>query len=218
MTVTTEPTDRETLPGRIHRWLRRRFIRTVMRGTRYADRHERFDLAYRLSDPWKMHSSREQTRFAATNAIIEREFGRVGRILELGSGEGHQSEHLAQLCDELHGIEPSARAVERARERLPRSRFDVGDLFAQPWLEETGRYDLVVGCEMLYYIADLPRLLSTVSRLGHGCLFTYLERAEELDAPLAAMPGAGHDVIEAEGERWKAVWWRSGLAGRRSAD
>ena len=198
----------QLLPRRLRRWL----LRRALRGTPFADRHERFDIAYRLTDPWSMNRPREQARFRRTNEIIEREFGHVGRLLELGCGEGHQSLYLAELCDSLHGIDPSERAVERARRLLPQSRFDAGDLFAQPWVGERDRFDLIVGCEMLYYVADMGQMIEALERLAPACLVTFLDRADELHEALADRPGAGNELIEAEGTRWRAVWWRRAAA------
>ena len=195
---------------RAGRWIRRKLVRAALRGTHYSDQHSRFDIAYRFSNPWSMDSKREQARFAATNAILEREFGHVGRLLELGCGEGHQSEHLARLCDQLHGIDPSERAIARAAKRLPAAQFGAGDLFAQPWVAEQDRFDVVVGCEMLYYVADVPALLKTISTLAPACLVTYLARADELDDLLAAIPGVQFSDIESEGVHWRAAWWQRG--------
>ena len=74
---------------------------------------------------------REQSRFIQTNALIEARIGRVETILELGSGEGHQSEHLSRLCRRLDGVDVSARAVQRAQEKLPNCRFGVGEVTAR---------------------------------------------------------------------------------------
>jgi len=205
--------DRPGPLGRARRWLRRKLVRAALRGTHYADQHDRFDIAYRFKNPWSMDSRREQGRFQGTNAIIEREFGHVGRLLELGCGEGHQSEHLARLCGQLHGLDPSARAIQRARRRLPAAQLSVGDLFAQPWVGEHDRFDVVVGCEMLYYVADVPALLDTITRLAPACLVTYLARADELDGLLGGRPNVSFSDIRCEGVHWRAAWWRRDSGG-----
>src|SRR5580700_10350985 len=100
-----------------------------------------------------MRSAREQARFEWTNQVIGDHLAPLGTILEVGCGEGHQSQYLARQSGELYGIDVSARAVDRARQRCPAGNFAVGDPFtlgsAMP-----DRYDLVAACEVLYYVKD----------------------------------------------------------------
>ncbi|MGH6645240.1 MAG: hypothetical protein ACRED3_21350, partial [Bradyrhizobium sp.] len=70
---------------------RRSWMKYALRGVGPNDNFERLDLAYSIEDPWNMNSPGEIARFEATNRIIEREFGRVGSLLELGCGKGHQT-------------------------------------------------------------------------------------------------------------------------------
>src|SRR5690606_18167780 len=73
----------------IDRIRRRVWMRYTMRNGGRDD-PRRFDMAYRIPDPWGMSAPGEQHRFEATSAIISREFGRVGSLLEVACGEGHQ--------------------------------------------------------------------------------------------------------------------------------
>src|SRR3546814_1302193 len=100
-------------------------------------------MAYKLGDPWNMESRLEQARFVATNAVVARAFGRVGTLLEVGCGEGHQTRVLDELADEVYGIDVSPTAVERARERVPKAHFAATDIHGQPWGDQPGRFDLV---------------------------------------------------------------------------
>ncbi len=155
-----------------------------------------------------MAGEREQFRFRETNRLIEAAFGRVGSILEIGCGEGHQSEHLMRLCDRLTGIDVSAKAIARARERLPRGQFEVASLAESRLARSSGPFDLVVAAEVLYYMADVPRCLDTMAEVGRTCFVTYYQRhAERLDQ---LMPhGAGRGEFSQGDTLWVARWWRN---------
>ena len=99
--------------------LREYWVRWALRGVHYADRAGKLDLLYVVEDPWRMESAREQARFAWTNGLIAAEFSPLETMLEIGSGEGHQSQHLSRLCARHFGIDVSARAVRRALRRRP---------------------------------------------------------------------------------------------------
>ena len=90
-------------------------MKYALRGVGGSDNIRRLDLAYYVEDPWNMDSDRESRRFQATNRIIEHNFGRVGSLLELGCGEGHQTQYLARLSDQQYGIDVSAQSG-RARD------------------------------------------------------------------------------------------------------
>ena len=206
----------QKLKTRLRERARRTWMKYALRGIRQNDAHEGLDLAYRVTDPWHMNAAREQFRMAETNRVIQARLGeRVGSVLEIGCGEGHQSEHLARVTDALTGLDVSSRAVERARVRVPSATFVAGDLFAQPWAEERGRFDLVTACEVLYYMSDMPRFLHAIDQLGGACLVTYFAPAGRLcEAPVMAMPGAKQVRFRHEDTEWVAAWW-TGAARRR---
>lgn len=189
---------------------RRSWMKYALRGVGGNDNFERLDLAYSIEDPWNMDSPTEQARFERTNAIIEREFGRVGSLLELGCGEGHQSAYLARVADHVHGLDVSAKAVERARLRLPQARFEATDLFGQPWKPEGGRFDLVTACEVLYYMGDIDRSLARMSELGRACLVTaFAPAARRVGPHLERIDGLRKDWFWHGGTVWLAAWWRN---------
>jgi predicted TPR repeat methyltransferase len=194
---------------------RRTWMKFAMRGVRQSDAHARLELAYKINDPWHMDAAREQFRFVETNRVIEAHLGaRFGRALEIGCGEGHQSEHLARLADKLTGIDVSPTAVERARRRVPPAEFVAGDLFAQPWASDRGRFELVTACEVLYYMSDMPRFLGAMDELGGACLVTYFAPAARLcEAAVMAMPDARQLRFRHGETEWVAAWWRG--AARR---
>lgn len=186
--------------------------RYAMRGIGANDNHAGLDKLYALPDPWGMTTAREQSRFEQTNAVIAAHAGRVGTLLEIGSGEGHQSEHLTQLCDQLYGLDVSDRAVERARERLPAARFGVGEITALPWAPpEGGKYDLVVACEVLYYLSDIGKAVEAMSTLGRACLVTFFcPSARRVAEHLQDLPGVRRGWIYHDPYAWLWAYWEPG--------
>lgn len=183
--------------------------RYAMRNISSNDNHAGLDKLYALPDPWGMTTEREQSRFRQTNEVIASLVGKVDTLLELGSGEGHQSEHLALLCQRLDGLEVSERAAARARERLPQCRFGVGEMSALPWaLPQGGRYDLVVACEVLYYFSDIRQTVETMSRLGRSCLVTFFApSARRVAQHLEAIPGMQRGWIYHDPYAWLWAYW-----------
>lgn len=188
---------------------RRLWMKYALRGVGGSDNHSRLDLAYSMEDPWNMESALEQARFEATNRIIGQAFGRVGSLLEIGCGEGHQTRYLAQVSDQQYGIDVSAQAVERARLRLPSAQFAAADLFQQPWGEQRHRFDLVTACEVLYYLSDPAATLERMRHLGRNGLVTFFSPACGRIGPhLDRIPGLHKDWIYHGGTSWLVGWWQ----------
>ena len=180
--------------------------RFVFRAVDFSDNEEAFRTAYIVPDPHNLKSAQAAYRFARTNQIIQENFGRVHRLLEIGCAEGRQSQHLMQLCDTLHGIDVSPRALSRARERCPTCQFSCENIFS---IRES--FDLVVAAEVLYYMSDIPAVINHMNTVGSHCLITYYEPyADRLDRYFADIPGARGEVLQYKNTRWKAVWWKSG--------
>ena len=200
--------------GALASFFRRRWRRLNLRGVERADAHLRLELLYRLSDPWNMESERERFRFIETSRILRRELvapaERVDSILEIGCGEGHQSEHLAPLCRSLTGIDISGTAVRRARRRLPGATFESGDLLARPWVAERRRFDVVTAFEVLYYMKDMARMLEVMSALGRSCIVSYYEPSASIVEPqLAALRLDGRESFRHGDVEWRVAWWRN---------
>jgi len=186
---------------------RRLWMKYALRGVGGSDNHSRLDLAYNVEDPWNMDSALEQARFQATNRIIEENFGRVGTLLEIGCGEGHQTQYLARLSDQQYGIDVSAHAIARARLRLPQAHFAATDLFNLPWPDQ--RFDLITACEVLYYLSDPAATLQRMRQLGRSGLVTFFAPASGRIGPhLDAIPGLHKDWIYHGGTSWLVGWWR----------
>lgn len=188
---------------------RRLWMKYALRGVWGSDNHARLDLAYRMEDPWNMDSALERARFEATNLVIERAFGKVGSVLEIGCGEGHQTEWLARLSERQYGIDVSPHAVQRAQARLPQAQFAAVDLFRQPWGEQRHRFDLVTACEVLYYLGDPAATLERMRHLGRNGLVTFFAPACGHVGPhLEKIPGLHKDWIFHGGTVWLVGWWR----------
>jgi trans-aconitate methyltransferase len=190
--------------------LRDYWMRLALRRVHYADRSDKLDLLYAIEDPWRMSSAQEQARFAWTNELIEAEFNRPNAILEIGCGEGHQSQHLSRICDQLYGIDVSARAVRRAARRCPDGKFAAGDPFTFRLTDMPAPVDLAVACEVVYYVKDVPAFLARLSTLGHACLVTYYQgQAPMLDPSFAALAECRRARFEFGATEWNAIWWRN---------
>ena len=189
---------------------RRSWMKFALRGVGGNDNFERLDLAYTLEDPWNMDSPTEQARFEATNRLIEREFDHVDTLLELGCGEGHQTACLARVATRTFGLDVSAKAIERARMRLPQAQFAAADVFHQPWAGEVERFDLITAFEVLYYLGDVEATLARMSQLGRACMVTIFAPAARRVGPhLERIPGLRKDWIWHGGTVWLVAWWRN---------
>jgi 2-polyprenyl-3-methyl-5-hydroxy-6-metoxy-1,4-benzoquinol methylase len=196
---------------RLETAVRRAWMKYALRGVRQNDAHDRLERAYLMPDPWKLDSDQERHRFAETNRHISKAFGKIDTLLEIGCGEGHQSQVLSQVCNHLTGIDVSATAVGRARKRVPGAEFAAGDLFAQPWVSQPEIFDVVVACEVLYYLSDVPRTLDAMERLSRvGCLVTYFAPAERKIGPaVSARRGVQRDSFRFGETEWTVAWWRA---------
>ncbi|MGV8930552.1 MAG: class I SAM-dependent methyltransferase [Luteimonas sp.] len=186
---------------------RRLWMKYALRGAG-NDNHERLDLAYRVADPWNMDSALEQARFAATNACIESAFGHVGSVLELGCGEGHQTQYLARVSDRQYAIDISPQAIQRASQRVPSAQFAATDVFHLPWADMTSRFDLVTACEMLYYLRDPAATIERMRVLGRNGLVTFFAPACGRIGPhLERIPGLHKEWFYHGKTAWLVGWW-----------
>jgi SAM-dependent methyltransferase len=201
----------EEFRRKANRVLRRQWLKYTLRNVTNNDNHAGLERIYTIPDPWSLDSPREHVRFEATNRLIKRNFGDLGDVLEIGSGEGLQSSYLRQICTNLHGIDVSPTAVARARRRLPDVHFESGDLFHQDWLKQRDRrFDLVVACEVLYYIADLEATLAEMNRLGDACFVSFFTgEAYKLCARMDRIEGVHKDWYHFDGITWLFAWWKN---------
>jgi 2-polyprenyl-3-methyl-5-hydroxy-6-metoxy-1,4-benzoquinol methylase len=162
-----------------------------------------------MRDPWTINSIREKYRFSHTNDVIIKEFGWPESILEIGCGEGFQSIELAKICDHLHGLDISERAVKRAKRRYTKGQFNVGDIFTIPLGH---RFDLVTAFEVIYYPKDTAAFLSLMSALGRSCMVSYYGNPvveTRVANHIKTIPGSQFKIVDWADMHWTLAWWRT---------
>ncbi len=83
--------------------------------------------------------------------------GRVGRVLEVGSGTGFYVNRWLALGADVTGVDLTEVAVDRLRDRFPRARFvqaNIGESLTAPLDGERGSYDAVSAFDVLFHIID----------------------------------------------------------------
>jgi hypothetical protein len=212
--VTRNPEGTADLANKFSRFLRDLFVRATLRNVHYKDNHARIRALYSTTDPWNLASEKEGFRFHATNEAILEYIGRVDSVLEIGSGEGHQSLALMKVTKSLTGIDISAQAVNRAKERCPSAIFFASDTLDCARLPSNQRYTLATACEVLYYVKDVPTLLIELESLADWCLVTYyIRHAAKLDPLFLGIPDVKSRTFCYEDTTWKLHCWRSPRTG-----
>jgi SAM-dependent methyltransferase len=114
-----------------------------------------FEEMYRdFADPWHASTSEE---FASDKAVginllaRLRARGAVAKVVELGCGLGHYSARIAGLGLAVTGVDVSATAIEKARQRHPGPEFVVGGIDDYDLLRQR-RPDVIVMAEITWYV------------------------------------------------------------------
>ena len=142
-------------------------------------------------DPWKSASPRyryQRRKYEVLASLLPPR--RFGRALDLGSGLGLLSRHLAARADPVVGVDISPSAVARARALhadQPNVQFEAHDLLDLPRSFD-GSFDLVAVADVLYYVSPLndALLAATATRIadlltpGGACMMAnhYFFRAD----------------------------------------
>jgi len=127
---------------------------------------EEWDELYSSDDPYGYEGTEERARYEWTLAALEGR--RFARALELGCSVGVFTEMLAPQCDELVALDVSARALERAADRLgarPEVQLERG---AVPDDLPEGPFDLIVCSDVLAY--SVPDQVLVALRRIEGAL------------------------------------------------
>lgn len=90
----------------------------------------------------------------------------VTRVVEVGVGEGFLSGYLSERFPEKQftGLEPREEDLRALREKFERVDARVGSVYDLSVLEPP--YDLVMCCEVLEHLPDVPRALEQLGSLG----------------------------------------------------
>ena len=189
------------------RFIRERWLSWNLRRAASGDRAA-MNRLYSFRDPWGLNTPGEHFRFQETARIIrEKVRPSFGSILEIGCGEGLQTEYFASMGGHIQGVDPSENAIQRARRRgIGNASFEIGDLLAiQRRFEQ--RFDLVTACEVLYYLTDFEQAYQILNRLGRACVVTYYRGVfERLDSFFRDKLVASETIRGATCE-WRLVYW-----------
>ncbi|TWT57725.1 Mg-protoporphyrin IX methyl transferase [Thalassoglobus neptunius] len=190
----------------VHRIWRKAF----MSRTAFTKAYGRIRMLYSIEDPWQMSSPKEQHRFQETVRILSEVQPKYSSILELGCGEGHQSQFLGTLTDQLYGVDISPKAVERAAARCPEGKFQAGELEAVATMFNGQKFDLITACEVLYYTKDLAEILPTLQAMTHRLFVSnYKPRNEHMRAHFEGNGWRALDSISYEDVDWECRLWES---------
>jgi ubiquinone/menaquinone biosynthesis C-methylase UbiE len=169
----------------------------------------RWERLYATENPWRFDIPSEIHRFEETNRIIREMMDPPETILEIGSGEGDQTEWLLKLADRVQGVDISPTAIGRARSRFagnPKVSFRAGKL---PEIGVDEHFDLVTAFEIIYYVKDIPRALDMMDRLGQRRIVSvHWPQVRVLDEFLFPTRDASRQIITWEDKpRWLVAWW-----------
>lgn len=183
--------------------------RLMLRGTSFSGSYSKLRGLYLQSDPWQMSSAKEQYRFDETNRMLTELVPEFDSILELGCGEGHQSQHFSKLSKKLYGLDVSEKAVERAKDRCPTAHFAALELERMNDVFTEQKYDLITACEVLYYLPDIPAAVELLqSKTDFIFVSNYSERAKKMRPHFEAKNWHRLDNIEFEDTMWECHYWR----------
>jgi SAM-dependent methyltransferase len=134
------------------------------KGPMYQSRNE-WEGFYQEADPWGYVGRwlLERRRQEILRRIFK-EWGPYERALDLGSGEGIVTQHLAGHCRSLVSVEISGRALQRQQALLRGDgrHFVHADVFRVSFRPES--FDLVCGSEVLSYSHDRERVAAEWAR------------------------------------------------------
>jgi predicted TPR repeat methyltransferase len=169
------------------------------------------ELYARDRDPWGFASTDyERDKYRRTLAALGDR--RWARALEIGCSIGVFTRLLAVHCDELVGLDVSARALGLARERLAGASNVTLSLATFPEQMPAGPWDLVVCSEVLYYL-DADGFAVALARLEASLEGGASVLAVHWRPPTATYPLRGDEVHDQLTERL-ARWHR--FDGRRA--
>ncbi|HRE01375.1 MAG TPA: methyltransferase domain-containing protein [Ilumatobacteraceae bacterium] len=114
--------------------------------------------------------------------------GLTGEVLEIGFGTGHNLAHYPPSVSRIHAVEPSARSIELAAERIAASSAEVvvsGDDAQQLALADES-FATVVSTWSLCTIPDPDAAMAEIVRvLKPGGRFHFVEHGKSPDAKVA---------------------------------
>ena len=147
----------------------------------FADDYERFFTAY---DAWRYDQE------GHIPACLDRFDFKNKRVLEIGLGQGAESEQLIRRGARWSGLDLTAESVERVRARLelrdlPYDDLRQGSALGIPW--QDGSFDIVFSHGVLHHIPDIHTAQSEIYRVlqPHGSLIAMLYARRSLNYQLS---------------------------------
>lgn len=171
---------------------------------RISSRKERFEALFAEDpDPWNFEtSSYEREKRVRTIAALDGRRFRKG--LEIGCATGVLTKDLANICEQIVGIDVSERALSIARDSLrgrPNIDLRQGEI-PRDW--PAGTFDLIVLSEVLYFL-DEQEIKKSSARayrsLAPDGVVLSINWIGPTDLPLD-----GHEVVRLfeKADRWKS--------------
>ncbi len=112
-------------------------------------------------DPWKSYLPYRKKTFKQLLSLIQ--LAPHQSILEVGCAQGHFTEMLTQISDDVTAIDVSSAAVEQARKNVKGAKFYTSSLED---FDPHRRFDVIVCSEILCYIKDREQALGKLQELG----------------------------------------------------
>jgi SAM-dependent methyltransferase len=128
-----------------------------------------FDAFYGVIDPWQTRTIKNRNRIFKD---IASRYLKGKRVLELGCGEGYQTQLVFDVCSHVTGVDISQIAINRANGRkLSNATFMAADFIAVPF----AGFDAVTAIECVYYLseADQHHLFEKLARENSGKLLVF---------------------------------------------
>jgi SAM-dependent methyltransferase len=125
----------------------------------FGDDYEQFFTAY---DEWRYRQE------AHIPACLDRVDWRDRKVLEIGLGQGSESEQIIRRGGRWSGLDLTAESVDRVRARmairsLPHDDVKHGTALDIPWPDDT--FDIVFSHGVLHHIPDIRRAQSEIHRV-----------------------------------------------------
>jgi 2-polyprenyl-3-methyl-5-hydroxy-6-metoxy-1,4-benzoquinol methylase len=170
-----------------------------------------FEFLYIARDPWKIcHSVHDRRRIDLTIACADQLDHGVKNLLELGCGEGVMTEALfAHYQCPITAIDVSWQALRRAKRRVSSAKYFRTDALQFLQECETQSFDLIVACELVFYVEKIPLLIREMTRVSRRRLLSYHINAEERVLPhlIAIKDLKWTSLIIREYRGWKICTW-----------
>jgi 2-polyprenyl-3-methyl-5-hydroxy-6-metoxy-1,4-benzoquinol methylase len=188
---------------------RKLWVRYWLRNVKFSGRYDDIKMLYRVKDPWNLTDPAENDRFVQTNKRISELIPNCRRLLELGCGEGLQTQYLAQISEQVYGVDVSPLAIQRAEKNCPGAVFKAGTAESVAELFPDTRFDVVTACEVLYYVREIPPVIQSLQSHADSIFVTnYLPRSEVIRHNFQSDGWTKQEPIVSGDRVWECFLWR----------